>query len=150
MSIPERGRAESVICVGDSAGGNLAAVVALRALEEGVQAPSGVMMIYPALYLHMTPCASRVLSLMDPLLPLGTLQVPHFTCFTSTNVQMLTQQVTRSWPSARGSCACARMLSGSRYSVCVLDSYNSTNTDAEAPGGAWGRDSGAAQALYSH
>ena len=75
VSMPERGRAESVICVGDSAGGNLAAVVALRALEEGIQAPSGVMMIYPALYLHMTPCASRVLSLMDPLLPLGTLQV---------------------------------------------------------------------------
>jgi len=29
--------AQSVICVGDSAGGNLAAVVALRALEEGIQ-----------------------------------------------------------------------------------------------------------------
>jgi len=29
--------AQSVICVGDSAGGNLAAVVALRAVEEGIQ-----------------------------------------------------------------------------------------------------------------
>jgi acetyl esterase/lipase len=67
--------AQSVICAGDSAGGNLAAVVALRAIEEGIQPPCGVMMIYPALYLHMTPCASRVLSLMDPLLPLGTLQL---------------------------------------------------------------------------
>lgn len=67
--------AQSVICVGDSAGGNLAAAVALRALEEGIRPPCGVVMIYPALYLHMTPCASRVLSLMDPLLPLGTLQL---------------------------------------------------------------------------
>ena len=64
---------------GDSAGGNLAAVVTLRALELGISEPSGVVMIYPALYLHMTPCASRVLSLMDPLLPLGTLQL----CMTS-------------------------------------------------------------------
>ena len=29
--------AQSIICVGDSAGGNLAAVVALRALEEGIK-----------------------------------------------------------------------------------------------------------------
>jgi hypothetical protein len=65
--------------VGDSAGGNLAAVVTLRALELGITEPSGVVMIYPALYLHMTPCPSRVLSLMDPLLPLGTLQL----CMTS-------------------------------------------------------------------
>jgi hypothetical protein len=48
-------------------------------LELGITQPSGVVMIYPALYLHMTPCASRVLSLMDPLLPLGTLQL----CMTS-------------------------------------------------------------------
>jgi hormone-sensitive lipase len=71
--------AKSILCVGDSAGGNLAAVVTLRALELGITQPSGVVMIYPALYLHMTPCASRVLSLMDPLLPLGTLQL----CMTS-------------------------------------------------------------------
>jgi len=71
--------AKSILCVGDSAGGNLAAVVTLRALELGISEPSGVVMIYPALYLHMTPCASRVLSLMDPLLPLGTLQL----CMTS-------------------------------------------------------------------
>ncbi len=64
-----------MICVGDSAGANLAGVVAMRALEEGVRPPSGVVMLYPALFLHDTPSPSRIISLMDPLLPLGTLQV---------------------------------------------------------------------------
>lgn len=71
--------AESVICVGDSAGGNLAGVVALRCLEERVRPPSGVVMLYPALFLHDTPSPSRMISLMDPLLPLGTLQMCMYT-----------------------------------------------------------------------
>ena len=32
-------------------------------------------MLYPALFLSMAPSPSRVLSLMDPLLPLGNLEV---------------------------------------------------------------------------
>ncbi|EKX51250.1 hypothetical protein GUITHDRAFT_134743 [Guillardia theta CCMP2712] len=67
--------AKSVICVGDSAGGNLAATVAIRALQLGIKPPAGVVMLYPALYLHLTPSPSRILAMMDPLLPLGNLQL---------------------------------------------------------------------------
>lgn len=69
--------AETVMCVGDSAGGNLACVVAMRAIEEGIQRASGLVMLYPVLMLGLTPSPSRVLSLMDPLLPLGNLQVMY-------------------------------------------------------------------------
>jgi len=67
--------AQTVICVGDSAGANLATVVAFRAVEEGIKRPSAVIALYPALFLSLAPSPSRVLSIMDPLLPLANLRL---------------------------------------------------------------------------
>ncbi|XP_045387522.1 hormone-sensitive lipase isoform X2 [Lemur catta] len=62
------------ICVaGDSAGGNLCFTVSLRAAAYGVRVPDGIMAAYPATMLQSTASPSRLLSLMDPLLPLSVL-----------------------------------------------------------------------------
>nr|XP_012613984.1 hormone-sensitive lipase isoform X4 [Microcebus murinus] len=62
------------ICVaGDSAGGNLCFTVSLRAAAYGVRVPDGIMAAYPATMLQSAASPSRLLSLMDPLLPLSVL-----------------------------------------------------------------------------
>ncbi|EDQ89034.1 uncharacterized protein MONBRDRAFT_25836 [Monosiga brevicollis MX1] len=66
--------AERVIVVGDSAGGNLVTALALRCIVEDFRLPDAVFAIYPALEtrFHLSP--SRLLSVMDPLLPEGVLR----------------------------------------------------------------------------
>ncbi|XP_030875148.1 hormone-sensitive lipase isoform X2 [Leptonychotes weddellii] len=59
--------------LGDSAGGNLCFTVSLRAAAYGVRVPDGIMAAYPATMLQSTSSPSRLLSLMDPLLPLSVL-----------------------------------------------------------------------------
>lgn len=62
------------ICLaGDSAGGNLCFTVSLRAAAYGVRVPDGIMAAYPATMLQSTASPSRLMSLMDPLLPLSVL-----------------------------------------------------------------------------
>ncbi|KAM4014747.1 hormone-sensitive lipase isoform 2-T2 [Anomaloglossus baeobatrachus] len=62
------------ICLaGDSAGGNLCITVSLRAASVGVRLPDGIMVAYPATLLQATASPSRLLTLMDPLLPLSVL-----------------------------------------------------------------------------
>ncbi|KAG8433862.1 hypothetical protein GDO86_012289 [Hymenochirus boettgeri] len=65
--------AERVCLAGDSAGGNLCITVCLRAASVGVRMPDGIMAAYPATLLQATASPSRLLTLMDPLLPLSVL-----------------------------------------------------------------------------
>ncbi|KAM5209880.1 hormone-sensitive lipase isoform 2-T2 [Hipposideros larvatus] len=64
---------ERICLAGDSAGGNLCFTVSLRAAAYGVRVPDGIMAAYPATMLQSTASPSRLMSLMDPLLPLSVL-----------------------------------------------------------------------------
>ncbi|XP_040275643.1 hormone-sensitive lipase [Bufo bufo] len=64
---------ERICLAGDSAGGNLCITVSLRAASVGVRLPDGLMVAYPATLLQATASPSRLLTLMDPLLPLSVL-----------------------------------------------------------------------------
>ncbi|XP_063291970.1 hormone-sensitive lipase isoform X2 [Pelobates fuscus] len=64
---------ERVCLAGDSAGGNLCITVSLRAASVGIRMPDGIMAAYPATLLQATASPSRLLTLMDPLLPLSVL-----------------------------------------------------------------------------
>ncbi|KAM9738501.1 lipase, hormone-sensitive a [Menidia menidia] len=65
--------AERVCLAGDSAGGNLCITVSMRALTSGIRPPDGIMAAYPATLLTTDASPSRLLTLIDPLLPLGVL-----------------------------------------------------------------------------
>ncbi|KAK1151841.1 hormone-sensitive lipase [Acipenser oxyrinchus oxyrinchus] len=65
--------AERVCLAGDSAGGNLCLTVSMRAASYGVRLPDGIMTAYPATLLTATASPSRLLTLIDPLLPLSVL-----------------------------------------------------------------------------
>jgi len=67
--------AERVCIAGDSAGGNLALAVAMMASERGVRPPDGVLSAYGSLVVKYTPSPSRILALMDPLIPLGAVSM---------------------------------------------------------------------------
>uniref|UniRef100_A0A3B4B259 Hormone-sensitive lipase n=1 Tax=Periophthalmus magnuspinnatus TaxID=409849 RepID=A0A3B4B259_9GOBI len=64
---------EKVCLVGDSAGGNLCVTVSMRAAAFGVRMPDGIVAAYPATLLTAYASPSRLLTLMDPLLPLSVL-----------------------------------------------------------------------------
>jgi len=65
--------ADRVCLVGDSAGGTLAVATALRTVSYGVRRPDAVLSVYGCMLVKYAPSPSRLLSLMDPLLPLGVL-----------------------------------------------------------------------------
>ncbi|XP_029976126.1 lipase, hormone-sensitive a [Salarias fasciatus] len=65
--------AERVCLAGDSAGGNLCITVSMKAISTGVRVPDGIMAAYPATLIAMDVSPSRLLTLIDPLLPLGVL-----------------------------------------------------------------------------
>uniref|UniRef100_A0A8C6T1I1 Hormone-sensitive lipase n=1 Tax=Neogobius melanostomus TaxID=47308 RepID=A0A8C6T1I1_9GOBI len=65
--------AERVCLAGDSAGGNLCITVCMKALTCGVRVPDGIMAAYPATLLTTNASPSRLLTSIDPLLPLGVL-----------------------------------------------------------------------------
>ncbi|XP_029927407.1 hormone-sensitive lipase isoform X3 [Myripristis murdjan] len=64
---------EKVCLVGDSAGGNLCVTTSMRAAAHGVRMPDGIVAAYPATLLTAYASPSRLLTLMDPLLPLSVL-----------------------------------------------------------------------------
>ncbi|XP_030068553.1 hormone-sensitive lipase isoform X1 [Microcaecilia unicolor] len=64
---------ERICLAGDSAGGNLCITVSMRAASYGIRMPDGIMAAYPATLLQATASPSRLLTLMDPLLPLSVL-----------------------------------------------------------------------------
>ncbi|KAK2830655.1 hypothetical protein Q5P01_018586 [Channa striata] len=65
--------AERVCLAGDSAGGNLCITVSMKAISTGIRVPDGIMAAYPAILLTTDVSPSRLLTLIDPLLPLGVL-----------------------------------------------------------------------------
>ncbi|TRY96378.1 hypothetical protein DNTS_029313 [Danionella cerebrum] len=65
--------AERVCLVGDSAGGNLCITVSMRAISHGVRVPDGIVAAYPATLLTTDASPSRLLTVIDPLLPLSVL-----------------------------------------------------------------------------
>ncbi|CAB1412466.1 unnamed protein product [Pleuronectes platessa] len=65
--------AERVCLAGDSAGGNLCITVSMKAMTCGIRVPDGMMTAYPATLLTTDASPSRLLTLIDPLLPLGVL-----------------------------------------------------------------------------
>ncbi|XP_077362325.1 lipase, hormone-sensitive a isoform X2 [Festucalex cinctus] len=65
--------AERICLAGDSAGGNLCITVSMKAMSCGVRVPDGIMAAYPATLLTTDASPSRLLTLIDPLLPLGVL-----------------------------------------------------------------------------
>lgn len=56
---------------GDSAGGNLLLVTTLKCLQMGIRIPDGMFLAYTPTWLTIAPTPSRLLCLMDPLIPLG-------------------------------------------------------------------------------
>lgn len=64
-----------MLIVGDSAGANLAVALAMKVASEGVRKPDGILSIYGCLLIHYIPSPSRILALMDPLLPIGILSL---------------------------------------------------------------------------
>eukprot|EP01063_Lacrimia_lanifica_P008292 TRINITY_DN15362_c0_g2_i2.p1 TRINITY_DN15362_c0_g2~~TRINITY_DN15362_c0_g2_i2.p1 ORF type:complete len:938 (+),score=326.71 TRINITY_DN15362_c0_g2_i2:51-2864(+) len=68
------GKKGRVILTGDSAGGNLAVAVTLKAIMKGDRRPDGVVCSYPVLNVKLAASPSRMLALMDALLPLGLLE----------------------------------------------------------------------------
>lgn len=64
---------EKVCLAGDSAGGNLCVTTSMRAAAFGVRMPDGIVAAYPAILLTAYASPSRLLTLMDPLLPLSVL-----------------------------------------------------------------------------
>lgn len=63
--------AEKVILVGDSAGANLNIGVAMKCIELGIRPPAGLFLAYVPVLVSVVPSPSRLLCLMDPLLPFG-------------------------------------------------------------------------------
>ncbi|XP_067874541.1 hormone-sensitive lipase isoform X2 [Heterodontus francisci] len=64
---------ERICLAGDSAGGNLCITVSMRAASYGVRLPDGIMAAYPATLLQASASPSRLLTFIDPLLPLSVL-----------------------------------------------------------------------------
>ncbi|XP_077192805.1 LOW QUALITY PROTEIN: hormone-sensitive lipase [Paroedura picta] len=65
--------AERVCLAGDSAGGNLCITVSMRAAAFGIKMPDGIMVAYPVTLMQALASPSRLLTLLDPLLPLSVL-----------------------------------------------------------------------------
>eukprot|EP01062_Namystynia_karyoxenos_P057445 TRINITY_DN4849_c0_g1_i1.p1 TRINITY_DN4849_c0_g1~~TRINITY_DN4849_c0_g1_i1.p1 ORF type:complete len:924 (+),score=168.96 TRINITY_DN4849_c0_g1_i1:407-2773(+) len=63
-----------VVLAGDSAGGNLAVSVALRAVSRGEPPPHAVLSAYGVFNVQLAYSPSRALALQDALLPLGILE----------------------------------------------------------------------------
>ncbi|XP_044164248.1 LOW QUALITY PROTEIN: hormone-sensitive lipase-like [Acropora millepora] len=58
---------------GDSAGGNLSVSLSMRASEYGIRVPDSILAVYSCFNAQWIPSPSRLLAIMDPLLPMGVL-----------------------------------------------------------------------------
>ncbi|OQR82080.1 hormone-sensitive lipase [Thraustotheca clavata] len=65
----------SVAFFGESAGGNLAAALTVKCILEKVRIPNGIVLVYPALNMHLSPSPSRFLHQSDPILPRAILEL---------------------------------------------------------------------------
>lgn len=62
---------ERICFAGDSAGGNLTLAVTIHAIRCNIRVPDGILGVYPSVLISLVPSPSRLLSVMDPLLPVG-------------------------------------------------------------------------------
>ncbi|EQC29414.1 hypothetical protein SDRG_12877 [Saprolegnia diclina VS20] len=65
----------SIAFFGESAGGNLAAALTVKCTLENVRLPNGILLVYPALNMNMSPSPSRFLHQSDPVLPRAILEL---------------------------------------------------------------------------
>ncbi|XP_072153805.1 uncharacterized protein Hsl isoform X2 [Bemisia tabaci] len=65
--------ADKIIFAGDSAGANLCLSLAFKCIELGVRPPDGIFLAYAPVLISFLPSPSRLLSLLDPILPIGFL-----------------------------------------------------------------------------
>ncbi|KAF0685706.1 Aste57867_22453 [Aphanomyces stellatus] len=65
----------SVAMFGESAGGNLAAALCLKCIQDRVVLPKGLVLVHPALTCNFSPSPSRFLHQSDPVLPRGILEL---------------------------------------------------------------------------
>lgn len=72
--MPKGETLKKIILAGDSAGGNLALTVAIRAAFEGIRMPDALVLSYPSLYLRADPCPSRMLAITEPLVNMAMLE----------------------------------------------------------------------------
>ncbi|KAL7670883.1 hypothetical protein ACOME3_005799 [Neoechinorhynchus agilis] len=66
---------ERIIVTGDSAGGNLAASICIKAIMNGIRTPDILFCLYPVFNLSGHQSPSRLLSLIDPILNFNISQV---------------------------------------------------------------------------
>lgn len=59
--------------VGDSSGGNLAIAASMKLKELGIRLPDAILAVYPSTMVCTSSCPSRIMSLVDPILPLGVM-----------------------------------------------------------------------------
>ena len=59
--------------VGDSSGGNFALTASMKLKELGIRLPDALLVVYPSTNLSTAVCPSRIISVVDPILPLGVL-----------------------------------------------------------------------------
>lgn len=64
-----------MILAGDSAGGNLSCGVILKAIHDNIRLPDAIILSYPATYITLSPSSARLLSLIDPMVNIGFLQL---------------------------------------------------------------------------
>ena len=91
-----------MLIVGDSAGANLAVAVTMKVAAEGIRKPDGILSIYGCLLIHYIPSPSRILALMDPLLPIGILSLClHGECICSYMLNVIMIIVSKRTSTAR-------------------------------------------------
>lgn len=61
--------ASKIILVGDSAGGNILMGLVMKTIELGIRKPDGILAIYTPFLVEFLPSPSRILCIMDPLIP---------------------------------------------------------------------------------
>jgi hypothetical protein len=64
-----------IIVCGDSAGGNLTCATTIRAIQENIPLPIGIMLHYPAVNLTNSGSLSRMIFSNDPILNYDTMMV---------------------------------------------------------------------------
>jgi acetyl esterase/lipase len=69
-----RARSPRVLLVGESAGGNIALSITLKAIKSSTQRPDGLILLYPAVSLNPSPSISKLLFYDDAILPVSLLK----------------------------------------------------------------------------
>lgn len=65
---------DKIVFTGDSAGANLVTALTLKLIMHNIRLPDCLVIAYPPYRIQYYPSPSRILCLMDPLLPLGVLK----------------------------------------------------------------------------